>query len=171
VKKKVTLAPTPEPTAEPTSEPTPSAAPEKKKEENYAEYEKYAEADKSILPDLDIAEDKQAHRVIYKPKIDFYFGKDLIKPASFPMLSRLAEELGKYNDAPLVVQGQPSGPAWLRPFLGNSLSRARANSVLRHLIVTEKIRQINVNALGEGDEFPDLGKRSSDQPVLLIIVK
>jgi hypothetical protein len=87
------------------------------------------------------------------------------------MLSRLAEELGKYNDAPLVVQGQPSGPAWLRPFLGNSLSRARANSVLRHLIVTEKIRQINVNALGEGDEFPDLGKRSSDQPVLLIIVK
>ncbi|NTV52090.1 MAG: hypothetical protein HGA76_03630 [Candidatus Firestonebacteria bacterium] len=169
VMKKATAVPTPAPTAKP--EPPRSAEPENKTEDDYAEYENSAEADTSILPNLDIVEDVQSHRIIYKPKIDFYFGKDLIKPSGFPVLSRLAEELGKNNDAPLIVQGRPSGPGWVRFFLGTSLSRARANSVLRHLIVTEKIRQINVNALGEGDEFPDLGKRAPDQPELLILVK
>jgi outer membrane protein OmpA-like peptidoglycan-associated protein len=169
-----TLVPTPVPTVKKVEVP-PTAVPTqekpKKKEENYAEYEQYAEADRNVLPDLDIVEDKQGHRIDYLPKIDFYFAKDLIKPNSFPLLSRLAEELGKYPEAPLVVQGQPSGPSLLRAFLGKSLSRARANSVLRHLIVTEKIKQINVNAIGEGDEFLDLGKREDNQPVLLIIIK
>ncbi len=167
-----TAMPTPVPTKKVEAEPTRAAEVSKpQKEENYDEYEKYAEADKSILPDLDVKEDKPNNRLVYLPKIDFYFAKDLIKPVSLPILSRLAEEMGKHPESPLIVQGQPSGPALLRMFLGKSLSRARANSVLRHLIVTEKIKQINVNAIGEGDEFPDLGKREDNQPVLLIIIK
>lgn len=156
--------------AKPTTRPTIRALPTASKED-YSQYESYAEQDRGVLPQLDISEDLQTHRISYTPQLEFHFAKDLLKPSSFPVLKQLAEELNKSPESPLVVQGQISGGAKLfRPLL-KSLSRARANSVLRHLIVTEKIKHINVNTMGEGDEFPELGKRPKNEPLLIVIVK
>jgi outer membrane protein OmpA-like peptidoglycan-associated protein len=163
-----TLVPTKvpaKPTAKATARPTAAA------KEDYSQYESFADQDKGVLPKLDITQDRQTNRVLFAPQIEFYFAKDLIKPASFPVLKQLAEELNKYPESPLVVRGEIAGGAKLFGSLLKSLSRARANSVLRHLIVTEKIKHINVNAMGEGDEFPELGKRQNDIPLLLVIVK
>jgi outer membrane protein OmpA-like peptidoglycan-associated protein len=156
-----------------TAAPTPAKALAAEGKDDYAQYEKYADQDKSVLPNLDITLDKEGNRIILLPKIDFYFAKDLIKSSSFPMLKQLAVELGKYPDSPLVVRGEAksAGLGALFSPLMKSLSRARANSVLRHLIVTEKIRHINVNAMGEGDEWPDLGKRPADLPLLLVVIR
>ncbi len=144
-----------------------------KAEEDYTQYEAYADEDQAILPELNVSVDAKQNRIVYAPAIDFYFAKDLIKPSSLSALKELADELAKHPDSPLIVRGTARGPGWLARVLplAKSLSRARANSVLRHLIVTEKIKQINVTALGEGDEFPDLGKRPAGQPVLEVVVK
>jgi outer membrane protein OmpA-like peptidoglycan-associated protein len=171
--KAATKAPTALPTPAKTSTAVTTSLPPKAVEQTYEEYEEYADADKTLLPNLDVTLDTAGNRILYGPKIDFYLAKDLIKETSLPVLKQLADELAKNPESALVVRGQIHGPKWLRIFLPllKTLSRARANSVLRHLIVTEKIRQINVTAVGEGDEFPDLGKLSPDKPLLIINVK
>jgi outer membrane protein OmpA-like peptidoglycan-associated protein len=174
--------PTAQPAAKPTSRPT-AAAPSKPaavstpaagagEEAEYEEFEEYADEDEAVLPQSELKSAVEGNRVVFSPKIEFYFAKDLIKPVSLPTLKQLAEELDAYPDASLVVKGYMRGPGIFKKILPilKTLSRARANSVLRHLIVNEKIRQINVTALGETDPFPDL-VRSQDKPLLIVEIK
>ncbi|MBN1596377.1 hypothetical protein JW933_10665, partial [candidate division FCPU426 bacterium] len=115
-------------------------------------------------------EQESGNKIVYAPKIEFYFAKDLIKPDSLPVLKQLAAKLNENPDGTLVVKGYMRGPVLFKKMIPilKTLSRARANSVLRHLIVNEKIRQINVNALGEGDPFPEL---DADEDRILLLVE
>jgi TolB protein len=137
--------------AQPTAAPTASG-------DNYEAYESYANEDQTVLPADELSMETQGNEIVFKLKVDFYFAKDMIKSSSLPNLKRLAEQLEKYPDAAVVVSCQAPGPKWMRsvPLL-RSLSQVRASSVLRHLIVNEKIPQTIPYAIGEGDAFPDLG--------------
>lgn len=139
-------------------------------EEDYAEFEEYADDDDVVLTEEKSTTNSALPEnvITLKPTVDFHFAKDLIKTSSLPELNALAKQIDSYPDSPLIVQGQIRGPQWL-PML-KTLSRARANSVLRHLIVNENIKQINVTAIGEKDDFPDLSDQTEDVPVLLIII-
>jgi len=168
-----TLVPTQAPTQAPTAKPTPAPATPAPEEAatpaaiptaaesggNYEAYEEYANEDDEVLPEDDLTMESQGNEVTFRAQLDFFFAKDMLKADSVANLKRLAEQLEKYPDAALVVSCRASGPKWLRSLLPllKSLSRARANAVLQHLIVVEKIPQINVSAIGEGDPFPDLG--------------
>lgn len=171
---KPTLKPTPKPTAsKPAAVITPAAVSEEEVEyEEYEEYEEYADEDEAVLPQAELKSAAEGNRIVFAPKIEFYFAKDLIKPVSLPTLKQLAEELDAYPDASLVVKGYMRGPGVLKKSLPilKTLSRARANSVLRHLIVNEKIPQINVTALGETDALPEVA-RSKDKPLLIVEIK
>jgi outer membrane protein OmpA-like peptidoglycan-associated protein len=140
--------------------------------ENYEEFEEYADEDESVLPEDEVDSSKAENKIVFNPEIEFYFAKDLIKPASLEKLKKLADTLNEHPDATLIVQGFMRGPGLFRKTLPilKTLSRARANSVLRHLIVNEKIRQINVTAIGAGDTFPDTSD-SEENLVLLVEVK
>ena len=142
-------------------------------EESYEAFEEFADEDNSVLPPEKLNVSTQENKRFYTPKISFYFAKDLIKTSSLPTLKNLSQELDKYPEAPLIVQGFIRGPNWLKTFIPilKSLSRARANSILRHLIVNEKIKQINVTAIGEGDSFPALEGHPPEEPILIIKVK
>ncbi|MCK5243397.1 PD40 domain-containing protein [bacterium] len=178
------------PTPKPTTAPTPKPTPEEKivevkvdettagdkpitdEDDEYEEYEEYADEDESVLPEDALSSTEAENRMVFTPEIEFYFAKDLVKPTSLAKLKQLAEKLNEYPDATLIIQGFMRGPVWFQktvPIL-KTLSRARANSVLRHLIVNEKIRQINVTAIGAGDTFPDTGD-SEENLVLLVEVK
>lgn len=176
---KPTAKPTPKPTLKPTAKPTVAASkpaavatPAEEEEAEYEEYEEYADEDEAVLPESDLKAAVEGNRMVFSPKIEFYFAKDLIKPVSLPTLKQLAEELDAHPDASLIVKGYMRGPGFLKKILPilKTLSRARANSVLRHLIVNEKIRQINVTALGENDPLPEAA-RTPDKPMLIVEIK
>ncbi|MCD4814157.1 hypothetical protein K8S19_10755 [bacterium] len=144
-------------------------------EDEYAKYEEYADADEAILPEKALAETDgtlDENKIIFTPQIEFYFAKDMIKPVSLPALHTLAKKLSNYPEASLVVKGYMRGSGLFKKTLPilKTLARARANSILRHLIVNEKIPQINVNALGEGDPLPNIG-HTENKAILIIEVR
>ncbi len=139
-------------------------------EESYAEFEEYADEDAAVLKkEGKGSQTLPANVITFEPEIEFYFAKDLIKASALTELDKLAKQIEPYPDSPLIIKAMIKGPKWL-PML-KTLARARANSVLRHLIVNESIRQINVTAIAEGDPYPDLSNQAEDLPVLLVIIK
>ncbi len=160
-------------TPAPSRQPLAKATAEQKnnEEESYAEFEEYADEDAVVLKN----ENKNGGQTLpgnvitFEPEIQFYFAKDLIKASSLTELDKLAKQIEAYPDSPLIIKAMIKGPKWL-PLL-RTLARARANSVLRHLIVNENIRQINVTAIAEGDPYPDLSDQVEDLPILLVVIK